>query len=111
MASSLAPARQCLDALLSHPTASQPLQVLAQALLDSAEGNWTAVVDGLQALDAVENVGLEVVVVNNLAVGLVNDGKLHEATAALERLIERSPATALTEPVIFNLVRPASLLS
>ena len=58
----------------------------------------------LRKVQVQDDAALDVIVANNLAVALVNSGQLHDATDVLERMVERSPATSLTEPVIFNLV-------
>lgn len=73
-------------------------------MFDCAQGNWVDVVTTLRKIQVKDNAALDVIVANNLAVALVNSGQLHDATDVLERMVERSPATSLTEPVIFNLV-------
>ncbi|KAJ2934848.1 hypothetical protein H1R20_g2259, partial [Candolleomyces eurysporus] len=72
------------------------------ALLASAEGNWKASGELLRGMIDKDNE--DYVAVNNLAVALLNQGKLKEAIEVLESALKASPSSVVVaEPFLFNL--------
>lgn len=86
----------------ADPDVPQTTKDMNSAILAAARGDWasaSALLEGLVGDDA-ENFAA----VNNLAVALLNQGKLKEGIEVLETALQASPSTlAMAEPFLFNL--------
>lgn len=76
---SLLRARAILERLLEHPTAPLAIKATGKVIVASSYGNWQMMQDTLKDI-SFDGLGVGVVVVNNLAVGLLNAGKLQEVS-------------------------------
>ncbi|TBU27304.1 hypothetical protein BD311DRAFT_665670 [Dichomitus squalens] len=95
-------AAQHLAAVAEDPTADPAQKAMNAALFASAEGDWARAEAELRGILAADPENF--VAVNNLAVALLNQGKLKEGIEALEAALRASPATIVTaEPFLFNL--------
>ncbi len=75
---SLLKARAILERLLEHPTAALAIKATGKGLVASSYGNWPLMQDTLKDITVDGLLGVGAVVINNLAVGLLNAGKLQE---------------------------------
>ncbi|KAJ2919555.1 hypothetical protein MD484_g859, partial [Candolleomyces efflorescens] len=83
-------------------TADSRQKKMNSALLASAEGNWKESSDLLRGMIDKDNE--DYVAVNNLAVALLNQGKMQEAIEVLESALKSSPSSVVVaEPFLFNL--------
>ncbi|KAI0075300.1 hypothetical protein K474DRAFT_1599988 [Panus rudis PR-1116 ss-1] len=90
--------------LSSDPEAPLELKVMSEALMKSAEGRWSEVEIMLKEFIEVEKQKDGQDAINNLAVALLSQGKLKEATQVLEETLRQSPSTIVAaEPFLFNL--------
>ncbi|KAF9511236.1 hypothetical protein BS47DRAFT_1331124 [Hydnum rufescens UP504] len=72
------------------------------ALLASAQGDWVTVVTTLEKVH--ERRPEDLIILNNLAVALLNVGRLQEGIDKLELVLSSSPSTfVIVEPIVFNL--------
>ena len=115
-------AAQHLAAVAEDPTADPVQKIMNAALFASAEGDWQRAATELQKILATDPENF--VAVNNLAVALLNQGRLQEVDSTLqtqvphrtnyvphlkgievlENALRTSPATIVTaEPFLFNL--------
>ncbi|KAJ3533399.1 hypothetical protein NMY22_g7347 [Coprinellus aureogranulatus] len=86
------------------PAADERQKLMNSAVLLSAEGDWDKAAAVLQGL--LKNDAEDYVAVNNLAVALLNQGKLKDAIEVLENALKSSPsAVVVAEPFLFNLCR------
>ncbi|KAI0369156.1 hypothetical protein BV20DRAFT_946572 [Pilatotrama ljubarskyi] len=89
-------------AVAEDPTADPVQKGMNAALFASAEGDWPRATAELQRILAADPDNF--VATNNLAVALLNQGRLQEAIQVLEDALRTSPATIVTaEPFLFNL--------
>ncbi|KAI8996438.1 hypothetical protein BD414DRAFT_409004 [Trametes punicea] len=89
-------------AVAEDPTADPVQKRMNAALFASAEGDWPRAIAELQRILATDPENFAAV--NNLAVALLNQGRLQEAIQVLEAALQMSPATIVTaEPFLFNL--------
>jgi len=80
--------------------AKEKMKQMNRALMAAAEGGWAELVKGSTG----EGLKGDIVATNNVAVGLLCQGKLKEAIHVLEAVLNTSPsAVAVAEPVLFNL--------
>jgi hypothetical protein len=77
---SLMRARKVLERLLADSAAPTASKLIAKAIVASSYGNWQLVQDTLRDIEAVG--GQDVVARNNMAVALLNAGKLQEVRQA-----------------------------
>ncbi|RPD76400.1 hypothetical protein L226DRAFT_460848 [Lentinus tigrinus ALCF2SS1-7] len=98
----IAMAAKHLAAVAEDPTADPAQKIMNAALFASAEGDWERASNELQKVIAADPENF--VAVNNLAVALLNQGRLQEGIEVLENALRTSPATIVTaEPFLFNL--------
>ncbi|RDX48174.1 hypothetical protein OH76DRAFT_1352964 [Lentinus brumalis] len=84
------------------PTADPVQKIMNAALFASAEGDWQRATTELQKILAADPENF--VAVNNLAVALLNQGRLQEGIEVLETALRTSPSAIVTaEPFLFNL--------
>ncbi|KAI0731358.1 hypothetical protein C8Q76DRAFT_612246 [Earliella scabrosa] len=89
-------------AVAEDPSADPMQKIMNAALFASAEGDWPRATTELEKILAADPENF--VAVNNLAVALLNQGKLKEGIEVLEAALRSSPATIVTaEPFLFNL--------
>lgn len=89
-------------AVAADPTADERQLKMNGALLASAEGEWGKATEVLREIIAKDNE--DYVAVNNLAVALLNQGKLKEGVQVLETALRASPSSVVVaEPFLFNL--------
>ncbi|CDO69636.1 hypothetical protein BN946_scf184851.g24 [Trametes cinnabarina] len=99
----IAMAAKHFAAVAEDPTADPVQKAMNAALFASAEGDWGRATAELQRILAADPENF--VAVNNLAVALLNQGRLQEAIQVLESALQTSPATIVTaEPFLFNLL-------
>ncbi|KAI9064801.1 hypothetical protein FKP32DRAFT_1685335 [Trametes sanguinea] len=98
----IAMAAKHFAAVAEDPTADPVQKAMNAALFASAEGDWVRATAELQRILAADPENFAAV--NNLAVALLNQGRLQEAIQVLETALQASPATIVTaEPFLFNL--------
>ncbi|KAI0630550.1 hypothetical protein C8Q77DRAFT_1063168 [Trametes polyzona] len=98
----VAMAAKHLAVVAEDPTADPAQKGMNAALFASAEGDWARATTELERVLALDPENF--VAVNNLAVALLNQGRLQEAIKVLEDALKTSPATIVTaEPFLFNL--------
>ncbi|KAF6761614.1 hypothetical protein DFP72DRAFT_879134 [Ephemerocybe angulata] len=86
----------------ADPVVDERQKSMNAALLASAQGEWECASGTLKGL--IEKDDEDYVVVNNLAVALLNQGKLKEAIDVLEKALKASPSSVVVaEPFLFNL--------
>ncbi|KAI0741612.1 hypothetical protein C8Q80DRAFT_1110193 [Daedaleopsis nitida] len=89
-------------AVAEDPAADPVQKTMNAALYASAEGDWPRATSELQKTLAADPENF--VAINNLAVALLNQGRLREGIEVLEDALRASPATIITaEPFLFNL--------
>ncbi|KAI0325893.1 hypothetical protein GY45DRAFT_1260037 [Cubamyces sp. BRFM 1775] len=89
-------------AVAEDPSADPVQKAMNAALFASAEGDWARATAELERMLAADPDNFAAV--NNLAVALLNQGRLREAIQVLEGALQASPATIVTaEPFLFNL--------
>ncbi|KAH9911879.1 hypothetical protein B0H21DRAFT_828887 [Amylocystis lapponica] len=78
------------------------LKSMNAAILASAEGDWPRAAQELRSLLAGDAENF--VAVNNLAVALLNQGRIQEGIHVLEEALQTSPSsTVVAEPLLFNI--------
>jgi len=83
-------------------TVDEQMKKMNIALLATTEGDWVGAVDNFTAI--LEADSDNYVALNNLAVTLLNQGKVKEAIEVLESALEASPSTVVVaDPFLFNL--------
>ncbi|KAI1793510.1 hypothetical protein LXA43DRAFT_1123281 [Ganoderma leucocontextum] len=98
----VAMAAKHLAAVADDPTTDPAQKAMNAALFASADGDWPRAEAELRRVLAADPENF--VAVNNLAVVLLNQGKLKEGIEVLESALRASPATIVTtEPFLFNL--------
>lgn len=108
---SLLKARAILERLLEHPTAALAIKATGKGLVASSYGNWPLMQDTLKDITVDGLLGVGAVVINNLAVGLLNAGKLQEAVDLLQTQLKDKPSSSYVEPLLFNLTTMYELQS
>ncbi|KAF7308849.1 Tetratricopeptide repeat protein 15-like [Mycena kentingensis (nom. inval.)] len=84
--------------------ATEGMREMNAALMAGAEGDWVQVTEILQGKVFDAEGPERLVAVNNLCVALLNQGKLKEGIAAMERVLKESPeSVVVAEPYLFNL--------
>jgi len=84
------------------PTCDQSTKEMNDALLSSANGNWTSAIQALRSV--LEKEPDNAIAINDLAVALLNTGQLQEGIDLLEATMKSSPSAVLVvEPFLFNL--------
>lgn len=98
----LAAASEHFRLVAEDDAADERQKLMNNAVLLSAEGDWAKATEVLKSL--MEKDSEDFVAVNNMAVALLNQGKLKEAIEVLENALSSSPsAVVVAEPFLFNL--------
>jgi len=103
-------AEVCFQRVASDTSANGDLTSMNAAMQAMAVGDWESARQILEQSHKKNPV--DVVIANNLAIALLNEGRLQDGIIALESVLKATPSTVLTsEPYLFNLATLYELCS